>query len=141
MHFSKYHLDTPLYLQKCRVPTIISARDLGISYSRSLKFEEHDSNIISESRRLIRSINKNFLTSEAKLTRFKICIRPSLQHCSLIFSNMNIMDKMRVENVQRSFTRRLLALSHNLDYTERCKHPSLEPLWRRRFKKQPNAPL
>ncbi|CAH8452001.1 unnamed protein product, partial [Schistosoma intercalatum] len=72
---------------------------------------------------------KNLFTTKGKLTLYKICVRPSLEYCSFVLSNMNIADKIRVEDVQIRFTRQLLGCNSNLHYTDRCKHLSLEPLW------------
>ncbi|CAH8626797.1 unnamed protein product [Schistosoma haematobium] len=134
MHFGKHPYKPRLHLNECIVQTLESVHDLGIKYTGSLNFEEHASSIISKSRRLIGFIMKNFFTTEGKLTLYKICVRPTLEYCSFVFSNMNIADKIRVENVQRRFTRQLLGCNSNLDYTDRCKHLSLEPLWHRRLK-------
>lgn len=134
MHFGKHPYEPQLYLNKSKVQTLNSVYDLGINYTGSLNFKAHASFIISKARRLIGFITKNFFTTDAKLTLYKICVRPSLEYCSFIFSNMNTTDKIRVEDVQRRFTRQLLGSDTTLDYTSRCKHLSLEPLWHRRLR-------
>ncbi|CAI2725549.1 unnamed protein product [Schistosoma spindalis] len=134
MQFGKHPYELQLDLNKSRVQTLKSVHDLGINYTRSLNFEEHASSIISKCRRQIGFIMRNFFTTEAKLTLYKICVRPSLEYCSFIFSNMNTTDKIRVEDVQKRFTRQLLGSNSNADYTDRCKHLYLEPLWHRRVK-------
>ncbi|CAH8617195.1 unnamed protein product [Schistosoma margrebowiei] len=99
MHFGKHPYKPQLHLNESRVQTLESVRDLGINYTGSLNFEKHASFIISISRRLIGFIMKNFFTTEGKLSLYKICVRPSLEYCSSVFSNMNITDKTRVEVV------------------------------------------
>nr|AAW27766.1 SJCHGC02645 protein [Schistosoma japonicum] len=47
---------------------------------------------------------------------------------------MNSIDRTRIENVQRSFTRRILGFNSNINYTARCKTLSLEPLSHRRLR-------
>ncbi|CAH8430722.1 unnamed protein product [Schistosoma guineensis] len=133
MHFGKHPYKPQLHLNECRVQTLESVHDLGINYTGSLNFEENASPIISKSRRPISFIIKKFFTTEGKLTLYKIYVRPSFEYCCFVFSNMNITDEIRVD-VQRRFTRQLLGCNSNLDYTDRCKHLSLEPLWHRMLK-------
>ncbi|KAK4471065.1 hypothetical protein MN116_000576, partial [Schistosoma mekongi] len=134
MQFGKYDVQQKLYLNECKIQTLSSVCDLGICYSKSLKFTEHVSSIISKSRRRIGFILRNFYTMEAKLAIYRMCVRPTLEYCSLVFSNMNYTDTIRIENLQRTFTRRLLEYNCNKTYVQRCKSLSLEPLWRRRLK-------
>lgn len=121
---------TPMYynLNKGSVQTLKSVYNLDINYTGSLKFGEHASSITSKSRGLIVLIKKIFLATEAKLTLYKIFIRHSLEYCSFIFSNPSTTHKMRVEDVQRSFTCRLLLCDSTLNYIGKYRNLSLEPL-------------
>ncbi|KAK4471072.1 hypothetical protein MN116_000587 [Schistosoma mekongi] len=134
MHIGNHNPQSTFYLNGSKVQILQSTSDLGIKYSGNLKSMEHTSSIISKTRRLTGFLLKNFHTTEAKLTLFKICVRPILEYCSFIFSSMNSIDRKRVESVQRCFTRRILATNGNMDYTTRCETLSLEPLCRRRLR-------
>ncbi|KAK4474277.1 hypothetical protein MN116_000365 [Schistosoma mekongi] len=121
MHMCNYNPQSTFYLNGSKwVQILHTTSDLGIKYSGNLKFMGHASSIISKTRRLTGFLLKNFHTTKAKLTLFKICVRPILQYCSFIFSSMNSIDRKRVESVQRSFTRRTMATNGNMDYTTRC---------------------
>ncbi|TNN14133.1 Reverse transcriptase SjR1 [Schistosoma japonicum] len=134
MHIGNHNPQFTFYLNGSKVQILQSTSDLGIKYSGNLKFTEHASSIVSKTRKLTGFLLKNFFTREAKLTLFKICVRPTLEYCSFIFSSMNSIDRTRIESVQRSFTRRILGTNSNINYTARCKTLSLEPLSHRRLR-------
>ncbi|CAH8530606.1 unnamed protein product [Dicrocoelium dendriticum] len=110
-----------------------TVRDLGVHYSSSLTFSEQASYSSAKARSIIGYIMKSVSLAESRLMLYKICARPILEYCSLVISNSRKIDRLRIEKVQRSFTKRLLGPS-TLNYQGRCKLLGLEPLWLRRLK-------
>ena len=88
----------------------------------------------AKARRLIGLINRTFSLTESKLSIFKTHVRPLLEYCTVVFSNMRQIDRFAIENVQRRFTKQLLGYSSPLNYMERCEILHLEPLWLRRLR-------
>ena len=59
MHSAKHPYDLQLCLNQSRLETLRSVHDLGITYTRSVNYQQHASFIISKCRRLIGFIMKN----------------------------------------------------------------------------------
>lgn len=110
-----------------------TVRDLGVHYSSSLNFAEQASYSSAKARSIIGYIMKSVSLLESRLTLYKVCARPILEYCSIVVANSRKSDRMAIEKVQRSFTKRLLGSSDS-SYQDRCKQLGLEPLWLRRLK-------
>nr|CAH8851435.1 unnamed protein product [Trichobilharzia regenti] len=108
--------------------------DLGLIYSQNLSFSEHISNQVSKSRRLIGFLLRNLYRNESRILLYKFCVRPLLDYCSFIFSSTRIEDKLKVEGVQRYFTRKVLGTDNGTNYSTRCEILGLETLWLRRLR-------
>ena len=65
---------------------------------------------------------------------YKMFVRPKLEYCSFLFSNARKLDRFRIENVQRKFTKRIIGYNDKLSYSNRCDQLNLQPLWLRRLK-------
>nr|AAW26797.1 SJCHGC08043 protein [Schistosoma japonicum] len=79
-------------------------------------------------------ITHNFHQHESRLVLYKACVRPLLEYCPLILSSHRISDKLKIEGIQRYFTKTMLGIDCALNYTTRCDTLGLEPLWKRRAK-------
>lgn len=123
-----------LTLDEAPIASNPSVRDLGIHYSSSFSFSEHVIFQVAKASRSIGLIHKNFRLSQCKIEIYKSHIRPLLEFCPLIYSNMRNRDRISVENVQRKFTKQLLGVSSPLSYEQRCTFLKLDPLWLRRAK-------
>ena len=127
-------LKIKLALNKNPLPRLTSVTDLGIHYSDSLNFSEHISTKASQMRRLLGFILRNFFQNETKIILYKACVRPIVEYCSFLFSNLRLSDILKVEGIQRDFTRKILKNDQLTDYKSRCHILGLEPLWKRRLR-------
>ena len=116
------------------IPRVEHIRDLGLRYSMTLNFSEHVAYQLSKARQSIYLICKNICLPEARLQLYKIFVRPLLEYCPVFFTNLRKSDKLAIESVQRSFSKRLIGWSTHMKYHERCVLLNLEPLWLRRIK-------
>ena len=112
-------------------PTI---RDLGLIYSCSLKFSEHAAIQAAKARRSVALLFRSFRLRDSIISIYKSHIRPLLEYCPIVFSNMTKFDRVAIESVQRRFTKQLLGWSTSLSYRERCQNLNLDPLWLRRLR-------
>lgn len=108
-------------------------RDLGVRYSSSFNFSEQVHYVTAKARFTIARIFNTLYLMDSRLAMYKAHVRPILEYCPSVFTNLKRCDKIHLEQVQRSFTKRLLG-SGPLTYHQRCKLLKLEPLWLRRIK-------
>ncbi|CAH8527097.1 unnamed protein product [Schistosoma turkestanicum] len=85
-------------------------------------------------RRMLGFIFRNFLHRESRTILYKTCVRPIAEYCSFLFSNVRLSDMLKLEGIQRKFTRKVLNHSSPIDYPTRCIELGLDPLWKRRLK-------
>ena len=109
-------------------------RDLGVSYSPTFNFSEHATFQVARARRCTGLVFRSFRLRDSILHVYKSHVRPLLEYCPIVFSNMRKTDRILFENVQRRFTKQLVGFSSSLNYQERCILLKLEPLWLRRIK-------
>ncbi|CAH8460438.1 unnamed protein product [Schistosoma rodhaini] len=127
-------LNLNLAIHKYTLKPLNTVRDLGLRYSDSLNFSEHIASQISKARKLIGFIMINFNNTESRLLLYRKCILPILEYGILVYSNCRHNDLIKIEGVQRRFTKAVLGYSDNKDYHQRCQQLKLEPLWIRRIK-------
>ena len=116
------------------IPNNPLVRDLGLQYSCSFSFTEHNASQISKARRMIGLINRSFVLQGSKLSIYLTHVRPMLEYCSIIYSNMPQYDRVAIEKVQRHLTKELIGFSSPLNYKQRCEYFKIDPLWLRRMK-------
>ena len=116
------------------IPRVQHVRDLGLRYSMTFNFSEQVAYQVSKARQSIYLICKHICLSEARLQLYKLIVRPLLEYCPVFFTNLRKSDKLAIESVQRSFSKRLIGWSTNMKYHDRCELLGLEPLWLRRIK-------
>jgi hypothetical protein len=92
-------------------------KDLGVIFNANLNFSNHINSIISRAKQRLFLICKCFVSSDwpALIIAFKTYILPILEYCSQVWSPQNITDIVRIESVQRSFTKKLRGFE-NLSY-------------------------
>ena len=124
-----------LHLNGLPLKPLDFVKDLGITYTKTLTFHEHIKSITSKANQISGFIQRNFFQQETKVALFKMFVRPRLEYCSFIFSNLRKSEIMNVERVQRNFTRRLIVSDNAMSYITRCQQLKLKPFWLIRLKK------
>ena len=135
MNLNKVSSPLSLYLNGLPLKPLDHVKDLGLTYTKTLSFHEHISSITSKANRISGFIQRNFFLQETKVALFKMFVRPRLEYCSFIFSNLRKSEIINVERVQRNFTRRLIVSDNPVSYISRCQHLKLKPFWLIRLKK------
>jgi sarcosine oxidase/L-pipecolate oxidase len=126
--------DVQLKLSNSRIPTTLAVTDLGIRYSSSFNFSEQVVYQVAKARRTIGYITHSIQLPLARLELYKLRVRPLLEYCSIIYSNLRKCDRVALERVQRTFTKSIVGLTTTLSYRSRCQSLAIEPLWLRRLK-------
>ena len=134
MYIGNVEIKTPLILNKSHFNIIRSVKDLGIIYNNRLSVSEQVSSVTAKANRSAGFIGRNFTMTETKLTLFKMFVRPKIEYCSFAFSHANKADIVKLESVQRTFTRRLYKSIDKIHYLERCKALNIDPIALRRVK-------
>ena len=105
-------------------------KDVGVTFSKDLKFNEHINNVVSKANQITGIVKRSFdyLDNEMFLKLYKSIIRPHLEYANVIWHPMYQHQKHKIEAVQRRATR---MLSHLKDktYSERLnilKLPSIK---------------
>lgn len=116
------------------IPVKNCERDLGVFFSNDLSFHNHISKLCESANlrcsfifRCFSSRSKDFL---CKL--FVTYVRPILEYCSSVWYPVTLRDIDMIENVQRSFTRRIYGFA-SLSYFERLVACNLDSLENRRL--------
>ena len=113
-----------------------SLRDLGITMSNDLSFDEHIEKIVTKGIQLSGWVLRTFTTrkTDAMMLLFKQLIRSGLEYCCPLWSPNKEELIQKVENVQRTFTRKISGLSgiNRPNYWERLQLLNIYSLQRRR---------
>ena len=107
-------------------------KDLGVWLSKDCTFKYHIEQKCKTAMKMVGWLFRTFDTREPThlFPLFKSLIISSLEYCCQLWSPHNIYDIQCLENVQRTFTRRLIG--NELDYWERLKMLNIYSLQRRR---------
>ena len=107
-----------LLINKTKIPAVKYFKDLGIYISENLKWNEHVNYLYKIAQNSSYQILKSFKTSSASiLTKlFKIYVRPKLEYNTPIWSPYFKKDIIKIESVQRNFTR-FVCNRCNISYT------------------------
>ena len=116
----------PIEEKKC-------VKDLGVQLSTDLTFSHHIHTTIKACGALIGWVLRSFRTRSrlVMLTLWKSMIQSRLDYCSQLWSPNTASQINQLEDVQRSFTRRIAGMQ-NLDYWDRLKELRLYSQERRR---------
>lgn len=113
-------------------PLFFVVRDLGLRYFNTLNFSRNTDTQFAKARKMMGLIFRAFSTLKSKLLLFKTHVRPLLEYCSIMRSD--IYDGYEIHNVQRTFAENLLGSSCSRSYIWRCESLQLDPLWLLRVK-------
>jgi len=121
-------------LQGSLLGRVDEVKDLGVLFNSKLNFSEHISQIVSKAKQRIYLLFKAFSSSntQALILAYKTYVLPIVEYCSPVWSPSLVCDIMKLEAVQRLFTRRLDPC-RNLSYSERLNYCCLITLERRRL--------
>ena len=102
-----------------RVPQM---KDLGVIMSDSGLFDDHTKSLIQQCRFTIAQIKRLFTTREREpmMTLFRSLIVSRMDYCSVLYSPQSATLKFELEQIQRSFTKRIDGLSE-INYWNRLK--------------------
>lgn len=136
LHVGRANLNYTFFLNRVAINRADIVRDLGILFTSNLKWGQHISHIISQANRKLSLIFKAFINRDRSflIKMFTVYVRPLLEYCTVVFSprKRSSVDIVRIEAVQRRFTRNFNDLSH-LSYNERLSALGLKSLERRRL--------
>jgi hypothetical protein len=112
----------------------ISCKDLGVYISNNLGSSIQCKNIVSKASRVSALVLRSFVSKDRNLLirAFKTYVRPLLEYATVVWSPHLICDINSVENIQRRFTKRVLAGS-NFSYDDRLRIINLDRLELRRI--------
>ena len=122
------------YFSNFQISETTLVKDLGIYIDPKLKFKSHINDIARRSKQRSSLIFRCFLSRDTSnfLQAYKVYIRPLLEYDSPVWSPSQVHLINIIEDVQRSFTRRLPGLS-GLSYAERLAKLKLQSLEHRRL--------
>ena len=108
-------------------------RDLGVTMSDDGTFKQHIENMCQSAKNMCSWILRTFQSRSAELmlTLWKSMVIPILDYCSQLWSPSKIGEIQQIEEIQKSFTRKIKS-SNRADYWERLKKFDLYSLQRRR---------
>ena len=111
-------------------------RDLGITMSNNLRFDEHIEKMVAKANQMTGWILRSFRTRQpdAMMLLFKQLVRSTLEYCCPLWTPNEEELKQKIEKVQRNFTRKIEGLTgvNRPDYWERLKILNIYSLERRR---------
>jgi len=123
-----------LTISNSPIPVINSTKDLGLRYTSTFNFSAQALYQVAKARQLSYLVLRSFHTNNIRIAIYKQHIRPILEYCPLVVSNLPKPHRLAIESVQRKFTKALLPFANQLNYRARCQTLKLEPLWLRRMK-------
>ena len=112
-----------------------SARDLGLTIDSKLNFFDHIADITKKANQRANLLFRSFQSRDplSLVKAFKIYVRPLLEYNSQIWSPITIANIVKIEQVQRRFTKRIHGC-FELTYHQRMKKLDLESLELRRLR-------
>ena len=107
-------------------------KDLGITMSSDATFKAHINNIIESAKRTSAWIMRTFKARDklTMMTLYKSLVRPILEYASVLWNPTAKGDIQRIEEIQRSYIRKIRGVSRN--YHEALRELNLYSLQRRR---------
>src|SRR5207244_8088067 len=106
-------------------------KDLGVIFNSKLGFDGHIDNMVARAKQRLFLLKKSFVSKDSSVLifAFKTYILPLLDYCSPVWSPFLVTDVLRIESIQRSFTKSLAICPKNTSYKDRlaiCELTSLE---------------
>ena len=117
-----------------RLESCTSTRDLGVIVSSNLSFSEQIAMACKKANQRIALFFRFFVTRRRDILAraYKVFIRPLLEYCTQVWSPCTRKDIVRLEKVQRYFTRRVFG-AEKRNYQDRLAALKLETLELRRL--------
>lgn len=81
-----------------------------------LIFSKHIPTKLSKMQKFLGSILCDFFQYELEIILYNICVRPIVEYCPLLFSNLRQSDMMKMKVIQCDFTHHVLKISSVIDY-------------------------
>jgi len=108
------------YISDNQLPSCTQSRDLGIIVNSDLTPADHIQQITVKAHQRANSILRFFVSGNISLLvrAFLVYFRPFLQYNSVVWSPYLKQDIMKIEKVQRQFTKRLRGYGH-MSYVDR----------------------
>ncbi|TNN10194.1 putative RNA-directed DNA polymerase from transposon X-element, partial [Schistosoma japonicum] len=94
--FGDKRLNFDLFINSSKLSMLQSVVDLGLRYSYDLSFTEQVNMQTSQSHRLLGCIIHNFHSNHSHILLYKVCVRPLLEYCTFILSNVSIKSKLKL---------------------------------------------
>ena len=109
-------------------------RDLGVTMSSDCTFKEHISKICQSARNMCSWILRTFKSRspDLMLTTWKSLVLPILDYCSQLWSPQKKGEIQQIEQIQKSFTRKIWMVNGKENYWNRLRSFHLHSLERRR---------
>ena len=103
--------------------------DLGVTFDFDLKFKSQINLACGKAKQRLYLLRKRILTSNSELLIFvyKIYVMPILMYCSPIWSPQTHDECLKLEKIQKKFTKSLLGFG-DLSYSERLVKANLKSL-------------
>jgi len=135
LHLGRNNLQHVYAIDDATLPSVHEVRDLGVTMDSKLCFSAHYAQIAAKAHQRACLIIRCFKSRDPHLLfrAFKVYVRPLLDYCSPVWAPVYKCDILKLESVQRRFTKRLQNCS-GLKYAERLKFLNDETLELRRFK-------
>jgi hypothetical protein len=118
------------------LPDVTAMRDLGVTVDSDLRFKLHISNIVAKAHQracLILRCFKSRVNANTLFRAFIVYVRPLLEYCASVWSPCYISDILKIESVQRRFSKRLISMRFR-SYCDRLHSLDTDSLQVRRLK-------
>jgi len=133
MYYGKQNTCLEYVMDSSVLTRVDNIKDLGVTFSNTLSFEQHICNITATSNSRIGIIKNTFhrIKPEGFLILYKSQIRPILEYCGTTWCPYLRKHEIKLETMQRRATKIIPTLS-KLSYTDRLKKLKLDTLHYRR---------
>ena len=114
---------------------LCEVKDLGVIFNSDLNFCNQINAVVIKAKQRLYLLKKSFVCTNdlALISAFKTYIIPLLEYCSPVWSPSTVGDIVRLESVQRAFTKSLKLCNSSMSYSERLLCCGLYSLERRRL--------
>jgi hypothetical protein len=135
LHLGSSNPEIDYALSHITLPKPIAFKDLGVTIDRNLRFSIHICDIVKRAHQRAALILRCFKTRDhtVLVRAFNTYVRPLVEYCSPVWAPCYLGDIIKIESVQRKFTRRLNGLS-TMTYRERLAKLKVESLELRRLR-------
>lgn len=126
LHYGYNKILTLDYYMDCnqdkKLQVITTEKDLGVTFSKNLKFDEHINKIVNKANQMTGLIKRTFtyLDKNMFLKLYKSIVRPHLEYANVIWHPILKRQRKLIEQVQRRATKIPFELKL-LSYSERLK--------------------